>query len=59
MTFDIIISGGDIVDGSGGEVVRGDIGITGDRRIAAMGDLSEADAAGRTAGGQFYCPFHR
>ena len=46
MTFDIIISEGNIADGSGGEAFRGDIGITVDR-ITAMGDLSAAEAAER------------
>ncbi len=50
--FDLVIAGGDVIDGTGGDRVRADVGITGDR-IAAIGDLSEAqaderiDAAGR------------
>ena len=51
--FDLVIAGGDVIDGTGGDRVRADVGITGDR-IAAIGDLSEAqaderiDAAGKS-----------
>ena len=51
-TFDVVIRGGQVLDGSGGPAVRGDVGIRGDR-IAAVGDLSSArggvviDANGR------------
>ena len=41
--FDLLLSGGLVLDGTGGPVVRADVGIAGDR-IAALGDL-----AGRTA----------
>ena len=41
--FDIKISGGTIVDGSGQEQFLGDIGVIGDR-IASIGDLSDASA---------------
>lgn len=41
--FDILISGGLIVDGSGQEGFQGDIGIIGDR-IIAIGDLSNSRA---------------
>ncbi len=44
--FDVIISGGRIVDGTGAPWHRGDVGIVGDR-IAAMGDLAGATAAAR------------
>jgi len=50
--FDLIISGGEIVDGTGAPRYRGDLGITGDV-ITAIGDLSGmragevVDAAGR------------
>src|SRR5690348_15559084 len=39
--FDLVIRGGTVYDGSGGEPVRADVGIRGDR-IAAIGDLSGA-----------------
>lgn len=39
--YDLIIAGGDIIDGTGAPRVRGDIGIKGDT-IAAIGDLSRA-----------------
>ncbi len=41
--YDIVLSGGEIYDGSGGEPRTADLGIRGDR-IAALGDLSGADA---------------
>ncbi len=43
-SFDVVLSGGDVFDGGGGDPVTADIGIRGDR-IAAVGDLSGADAA--------------
>jgi N-acyl-D-amino-acid deacylase len=43
VTFDVIIRGGDVYDGTGRPPVRGDVGITGDR-IAAIGDLKGATA---------------
>ena len=42
--FDWILRGGTVVDGLGGEGVRADVGLAGDR-IAAVGDLSRAQAA--------------
>ncbi len=53
MTFDLIIRGGRIVDGTGAAARVADVGVAGDR-IAALGDLSGAaaprvlDAAGCT-----------
>jgi N-acyl-D-amino-acid deacylase len=49
--FDLVIRGGTIVDGSGGEPVAGDVAVVGDR-IAAVGERlgqarEEIDAAGR------------
>ena len=44
--LDIILSGGRIVDGSGNPWYRADVGLSGDR-IAAIGDLSKAQAAQR------------
>ncbi len=43
-SFDILITNGRIVDGTGAPWVIGDVGITGDR-IAALGRLSDATAA--------------
>lgn len=44
MEFDVILKNGMILDGSGAEAYRADLGITG-KRIAEIGDLSEANAA--------------
>jgi len=44
--FDLIISGGQICDGSGGKPFIADIGIAG-KEIAAVGNLSEADTKER------------
>lgn len=52
MEFDVILKNGSVLDGSGAEAYRTDIGVIG-KRIAAIGDLSAAgagevlDAAGR------------
>ena len=56
MTFDIKITGGDILDGTGALPIKADVGILGDR-IEALGDLSQAGA--RTvldASGNLVCP---
>ena len=42
-SFDLIVRGGAVVDGSGAEPVAGDVGVVGNR-IAAVGDLSGAVA---------------
>jgi len=42
--FDLIVRGGDVIDGTGAPRRRADIGVRG-RRIEAIGDLSAADAA--------------
>jgi N-acyl-D-amino-acid deacylase len=44
-TFDVVIAGGTVYDGTGGAPRRADVGLRGDR-IAALGDLGAA-AAGR------------
>src|SRR5215475_9673814 len=51
MTFDLVVRGGTVIDGSGGEPVVQDVGIKGDR-IAAVGTglgsgREEIDASGR------------
>ena len=43
-TFDVIVRGGTVYDGSGNPGRRADVGIRGDR-IAAVGDLASARAA--------------
>jgi N-acyl-D-amino-acid deacylase len=43
-TFDVIIRGGMVYDGTGGPGVRADVGIRGDR-VAAVGNLASASAA--------------
>ncbi|MGD9497542.1 MAG: amidohydrolase family protein [Armatimonadota bacterium] len=54
--FDLLISGGTVYDGGGGEGVRADVGVSGDR-VRAVGDLSAATAR-RTidATGLAVCP---
>src|ERR1044072_9986316 len=42
-SFDVIIKGGTVYDGSGGRGVKTDVGIKGDR-IVAVGNLSRASA---------------
>jgi len=42
--FDLIVSGGSVADGAGGDLHRADVGIRGDR-IAAIGNLSGRRAA--------------
>jgi N-acyl-D-amino-acid deacylase len=42
-SYDLILRGGTIYDGSGGEPYVGDVALTGDR-IAALGDIGKAEA---------------
>lgn len=42
-TFDVLIKGGTVYDGTGGQPIKADIGINGDR-IVAIGDLKNAQA---------------
>ena len=41
--FDVIVRGGEVIDGSGQPARRADVGVVGDR-ITAIGDLGSADA---------------
>ena len=43
-SYDVILRGGQLVDGDGGPPVEGDLAFAGDR-IAAVGDLGRATAA--------------
>ncbi|TAN37840.1 MAG: D-aminoacylase [Verrucomicrobia bacterium] len=54
--FDLLINGGDVLDGTGAPAWRADVAIAGER-IAALGDLTNAEA--RTtinAAGRIVCP---
>lgn len=42
--FDVIVRGGDVIDGTGAPRVRADVGINGDR-VSAIADLGTAEAA--------------
>lgn len=56
MNFDLLIKNGSVLDGTGAEAVRADVGISGER-IAAVGDLSKAEAKQAIdATGQIVCP---
>ena len=55
MTYDIEISGGTLVDGTGAPGVRGDIGIH-DGKIVALGDAPEDAAQVIDATGKIVCP---
>src|SRR5207245_3711142 len=44
--YDLVVSGGRVIDGTGAPWVRADVGVRGDR-IAAIGDLSAARAKQR------------
>jgi N-acyl-D-amino-acid deacylase len=55
-TFDVIITGAVLMDGTGAPGRPADVGVTGDR-ITAIGDLSVATAAGTVdAQGRIVCP---
>ncbi|MEV6154868.1 amidohydrolase family protein [Nonomuraea sp. NPDC052129] len=56
MAFDVIISGGHVLDGTGAPPYRADVAITGDR-VAAVGRLDGAEAASVIdASGRFVAP---
>ncbi len=56
MKFDLLIKNGSVLDGTGAEAIRADVGISGER-IAAVGDLSKAESKQTIdATGQFVCP---
>ncbi|MDT8340644.1 MAG: amidohydrolase family protein [Longimicrobiales bacterium] len=44
--FDLLLAGGNVLDGTGSEAVRADVGIR-DGRIAAVGDLGDSEAVER------------
>lgn len=56
MSFDVILRGGQVLDGTGGPARRLDLGIRGDR-IEELGDLTGAQApVSLNAAGRYVCP---
>lgn len=53
--FDFIIRGGTVLDGTGGDPIKADVGIVGDR-ITAMGDLVAGQGEELDATGMFVAP---
>ncbi|MDY6795990.1 MAG: hypothetical protein SWK76_12065 [Actinomycetota bacterium] len=49
MAFELIVKGGEVVDGSGRKPLRADVGVEGDR-ITAVGDLGEVERRERCCG---------
>jgi N-acyl-D-amino-acid deacylase len=56
VTFDVILCGGDVLDGQGNPATRADVGVIGER-VAAIGELSGASAGRRfDCIGKIVCP---
>ena len=54
--FDVVLKGGEVIDGTGARRFRGDVGIVNDR-IAAVGNLEIAEALKRVdISGKIICP---
>ena len=54
--LDVLIAGGDVYDGSGGEPLRADVGVVGDRVAVVRRDLAPEAAAVIDATGKAVCP---
>ena len=50
--YDLLLANGTLIDGTGAERRRADIGITGDRITAIAADLSDAQARQQGVGGE-------
>jgi N-acyl-D-amino-acid deacylase len=54
--FDALIAGGDVYDGTGGEPVRADVGVLGDRLAVVGRGLAAEAGAVIDAAGKAVCP---
>ena len=54
--FDVLIAGGDVHDGTGGEPLRADVGVVGDRVAVVGPNLAPEAAAVIDATGKAVCP---
>jgi N-acyl-D-amino-acid deacylase len=54
--FYVLIAGGDVYDGTGGEPLRADVGVLGDRVAVVGPDLAPEAAAVIDATGKAVCP---
>jgi hypothetical protein len=54
--FDVLIAGGDVYDGTGGEPLRADVGVVGDRVADVGPNLAPAAASVIDATGKAVCP---
>ena len=54
-SFDLILAGGDVIDGDGGPKIRADVGLR-DGRIAAIGDLAAAQGERFDVSGKAVAP---